>query len=375
MATAPNGMTWRSGQNATAAMESDYLGAATNENLWHGHNGLLEYYLPKFYAHARGHLLNKYHVGLYGPYVDEALRVMDRNAWADKYTLSSEKTFVNRPGEHYKHDEFMDWLEMCYDKESGILNMFWAAESVTIPGAKADVQWAMIDSTKTMSYPLIKAVTQPADLQLNIIDDPYMMWFNFFNALFNVQFSPLVLKPRSTLQKINVMVDLYYEGITTAASHNPERKDIGWQMTKNGACITDLQVGQMFEFNSCVLTAAPSTKMGYGEGSSYKFNVNFKYPNAFQGSFKDTFRYLRDNTTRGVDNNDSTTKPTTVATSVYGEFNKGFYETPYNKLQSNQKAEIYETFQKNDYKNYANTTAAAFKDTNYHYDMNGSRKK
>ena len=375
MAVTPVNTTWRTGENATAAMESNYLSTSENSNVWHGHNGMLEYYLPKFYARARGHVLNKYHVGLYGPYVDEALRIMDRNSWADKYTPTREKTFVNRPGEHYKHDEFLDWLSLCYDKNSGILQMFWAAESITVPSPSAETEKVMIDSTKAMSYPLLKKLNVPAELTMNVIDDPYMMWFNFFNALFNVQFSPLVLKPRSTLQKINLMVDLYYEGVTTAASKSDARLQQGWNVTKDTACITDLQVGQMFEFNSCVLKNAPEAKMGFGEEHGYKFSIKFEYPNSLQGSFKDTFRYLRDNTTRGVDANDSASKPTKETTSVYGDFNRGFYETPYNRLQSAQSAEVYEALQKKDYMQFTNTTAAAFTDMNYHYDMNGKKTK
>ena len=56
-------------------------------------NPMLAHYMEKFYYSARGHLVNKYHVGFWGDYVDEALRIMDRNAYADKYNITDIKTF------------------------------------------------------------------------------------------------------------------------------------------------------------------------------------------------------------------------------------------------------------------------------------------
>src|SRR5574344_2952861 len=60
-----------------------------------------------------------------------------------------------------------------------------------------------------MAYPLITSYNTGGNkLTITVQDDEEMMWWQFFNALFNVQFTPLILKPRSTYHKINVAVDV-----------------------------------------------------------------------------------------------------------------------------------------------------------------------
>ena len=93
---------------------------------------LLAYYMEKFYHAARGHLVNKYHVGFWGPYVDEALRIMDRNSYADKYSLTNVKTFKNTTDAYLKA-AFNQWADMFYDREilSSIIHRFqWLSSSL-----------------------------------------------------------------------------------------------------------------------------------------------------------------------------------------------------------------------------------------------------
>lgn len=337
-----------------------------------GH-GVIDKKLVDFYQTARGHLLNKYQVYLYGPYVEEALHVMDRNSFADKYQMSDVKKF---PGtaDCYKKAQFDDWMSHSWNDHDKTLCMRWNAQSITVPGAQAEIEWAMIDSTKSMKYPLIKANKDPQDLNLTVLDDSYLMWFQFFNALYNVQFSPLVLKPRSTLQKINLYVNLYQEAITMGRSHD-YRTWLSRKDTDLEPVITDYDVGQMYEFNSCVLLNAPETKMSYTDDKQYTFTAKLSYPNSFQGSFKKRFRYLRDNTTRGVDAGNSIIKQST-SSSPYGEFNKGFYEAGYTTWQGTKSSYLFETYNPNDYKQYMKTHKAAFKSADkYSYDMHDNYKK
>jgi hypothetical protein len=235
----------------------------------------------------------------------------------------------------------------------------------------------MMDTTKTMTYPVVTSISCDNSMTIEVLDDPYLMWYNFFNALFNVQFSPLLLKPRSTLQKINVMVELFTEGLTVGNS----MKSI--EERENGnPCMTDLVIGQMFEFNSCITLKAPSVNPRYGDANPYSFQVELKYPNAFQGTFKDQMRYLRDNTTRGIDpekgylagetGTEKTLKQ--VKWSPYGDYNKGFYEVSYDDWQKAYSNATYEAFQPEVYKKYAKTGKAAFSDVNYKYDMHGKKR-
>lgn len=294
---------------------------------------LLAYYMEKFYHAARGHLVNKYHVGFWGPYVDEALRIMDRNSYADKYSLTNVKTFKNTTDAYLKA-AFNQWADMFYDRESKVLNMYWAAKSVKVGEAKAkpkDVSG--LDTTKGMMYPLIQGDQGPQTLNITVVDDPYMMWYQFFNALYNAQFSPLVLKARSTWHKINIAIDLYAESTTMV------RSSLGQYATEQTPFITDASLSQMFEFNSAILLSAPSITMSYDVNNPYTFNLSFKYPNAFQGTFKQQLRYLRDNTCDGTDA--TTLDPKTKAVR------KRFFEDKYGTLKKS--VGMYDAFDSNEY--------------------------
>ena len=307
---------------AVSAGASDYQRGQDVANTGVKERGVIGRKLADFYQTARGHLPNRYEVFLYGPYVEEALRVMDRNSFADKYQMTDVKVFPNTL-DYYKKNQFDDWFAHSWDDKEKTLCMRWNAKSIEIPGAKAKTEWFMMDSTKSMEYPVITANDRPTALNLTVLDDSYMMWFQFFNALYNVQFSPLVLKPRSTLQKFNLYVNMYYEAITMGRSH--DTRTFANSRADSDPCITDVDVGQMFEFNSCVLKNAPQAKLSYDDDKQYTFQVSMEYPNSFQGSFKKKFRYLRDNTTKGVDAGNAMIKQATES-SPYGEYNKAFYE-------------------------------------------------
>lgn len=350
----------------------DYQHGQTTGKTGVKEQGVIGRKLVDFYQTARGHLPNRYEVFLYGPYVEEALRVMDRNSFADKYKMSEVKMFPNTL-DYYKKNQFDDWFAHSWDSKENTLCMRWNAKSIEIPGAQANTQWFMMDSTKSMEYPVITANKRPSELKLTVLDDSYMMWFQFFNALYNVQFSPLVLKPRSTLQKINLYVNMYYEAITMGRSH--DKRTFTNSNDDVDPCITDVDVGQMFEFNSCVLKNAPQAKLSYDDEKHYTFQVSMEYPNSFQGSFKKKFRYLRDNTTKGVDVGDSMIKKATES-SPYGEYNKAFYEAGYTTWQRTKSEYRFETYNPIDYKEYMKTHPTAFKTADkYNYDMHDVYKK
>lgn len=297
------------------------------------HDAMLAFYMDKFYYAARGHLVNKYHVGFWGDYVYEALRIMDRNSFADKYNLSNTKMFKNTTDAWLKA-AFNQWADLCYDRDTRVLNMYWAASSVKIGEAKSNtVQVAGIDTTKGMKYPLIQGDKGPQTLTITVVDDPYMMWYQFFNALYNAQFSPLVLKARSTWHKIDIGVDLYSESTNIMSSSS------GQFATEEGPYITDISLNQMYEFNSSVLINAPTMKMGYNEDKPFTFQVQFQYPNAFQGTFKQQLRYLRDNTCDGTDVN--------AFDSTNNKLRRKFFEDDYGQLKKT--VGIYEAFREKEY--------------------------
>ena len=300
----------------------------------------------------------------------------------DKYYLGRKKPF---PGttDNFRKSIFDKWLEMCYEPTSGVLNMYWAAKSISIANPTVVPGTAMMDTTKQIRYPVVMGINCDNTMTIEVTDDPYLMWYNFFNALFNVQFSPLLLKPRSTLQKINVMVELLTEGLTEG---NSRLSIVNREWNPANACMTDLVIGQMFEFNSCITMQAPTLSTNYESSAPYTFQVQLKYPNAFQGTFKDQMRYLRDNTTRGIDpsksleygNSSSECNMTleSVNWSPYGDYNIGFFEVDHGTWQAAYDNATFEAYQPKMYSKYIQTGAAAKELAgDFKYDMHGSRRK
>lgn len=298
----------------------------------HG-DSVMSYYMDKFYHEARGHLLNKYHVGMWGDLVREALRIMDRNSYADKYTLTNVKSFKSTGDPHIK-TSFNNWADLFYSKESHVLNMYWAAQTIKMGASKAKTDDIRIDTTKSMKYPVVLGDDGPKTLTLTVLDDPYNMWFQFFNALYNAQFSPLVLKARNTWQRMVIAVDVYNDATTTTRSSNWGRA------TETNPFITDVNPIQMFEFNSCILMGAPEMSPSNTSDSPFTFTVTFKYPNAFQGTFKNQLRYLRDNSVEATDK-------TAINYKQGGTFYRPFYEE--SLYHVNNRGYLFEAFNPTEY--------------------------
>lgn len=324
-----NSATGSTGGSAAYAASQSATQSANAQTL-NAYRPFHEHYYAAFYKYARGHILNRYNVSLQGPYVEEALRVMDLNTNIGRNTKAKKLAHGQFP---FKHEAFKAWLDLHYDSRNHLLNMLWVSQDVDIGQAKAKIDNFTIDSIKnSMPYPLITKYEGPGVLKLKVIDDPYFMWYQFFNALFNVQFSTRVLKARSTFQKILVCVDVYGE-MTTAIG--PAENEL--QRT-NKVYYTSDDLAQAFEFNSCVLEAAPKmgTLKNQESGDFYQFDISFKYPNTFQGTSKCELRGLRDNTIEG-----------SLAVGVQGVeedvgcFNRSFFEEsrPNRKTNINTKDE------------------------------------
>lgn len=253
-------------------------------------------YLQKYFQRAEGFVPNKFHIGFSGEYVEKALTVMQVNCAGDKYT-NAPKTFN---GEAYLMRKFSDFIDDHWDNEKRILNMLWNCKSVTLPKPtlKCD-NIHSLDSMKALTFSMPKKV-ESGTLQLAVVDDQYLMWFNFFNAMFNSQISPLALRPKSGFHKIDISVELL-----NGATAND------WAVDLNKAALaasapwleyapgtrTNLDVIQMSEYNSVVLSSAPVIDPDNGKMELASFTVQFNVPNTLNGTFKKSDRGLHDNTT------------------------------------------------------------------------------
>lgn len=253
-------------------------------------------YLQKYFQRAEGFVPNKFHIGFSGEYVEKALTVMQVNCAGDKYT-NAPKTFN---GSAYLMRKFSNFIDDHWDNEKRILNMLWNCKSVTLPKPTLTCDSIhSLDSMKALTFSMPKKVDS-GTLQLTVVDDQYLMWFNFFNAMFNSQISPLVLRPKSGFHKIDISVELL-----NGATAND------WAVDLNKAALaasapwleyapgtrTNLDVIQMSEYNSVVLSSAPVIDPDNGQMELATFTVQFNVPNTLNGTFKKSDRGLHDNTT------------------------------------------------------------------------------
>lgn len=253
-------------------------------------------YLQKYFQRAEGFVPNKFHIGFSGEYVEKALTVMQVNCAGDKYTHAP-KMFN---GSAYLMKKFSNFIDDHWDNEKRILNMLWNCKSVTLPKPTLNLETIKsLDSMKALSFQMPKNV-QSGDLSLTVVDDQYLMWFNFFNAMFNSQISPLVLRPKSGFHKIDISVELL-----NGATANDWAVDLNktalaatapWLEYAPGTR-TNLDVIQMSEYNSVVLSSAPVIDPDNSKMDLATFTVQFKVPNTLNGTFKKSDRGLHDNTT------------------------------------------------------------------------------
>lgn len=274
-------------------------------------------YLQKYFTHAEGFVPNKFHIGFSGEYVEKALTIMQINCAGDKYTHAP-KLFN---GSAYLLKKFSNFIDDHWDNEKRILNMLWNCKSVTLPKPTLDTaQINSLDSMKDLTFSMPKKV-QPGRLTLSVVDEQYLMWFNFFNAMFNSQISPLLLRPKSGFHKIDISVEIL-NGATAndwAVDKNKESLmyTAPWLSYAPGTR-TDLDVIQMSEYNSVVLASAPTINPNNANMDLATFDVEFYIPNTLNGTFKKSDRGLHDNTT--------VTQATVGSTETTLDYNLNFWE-------------------------------------------------
>ena len=266
-------------------------------------------YIGSFLKYASGFTANKFHIGLRGEYVEKALTLMQRNAATDKYT-SAPKLFHQTA---QLKREFGEWVEFHWNNNDRMLNMYWNCESITLPVPTLDMlTMKCIDSVKGMTFS-VPGNIQPGKLSLKIVDNSYLMWFNFFNALFNAQISPLVLRAKSGFHKIDINVEL----LGGNAAYNDD----------NSVKITDLDVLQVSEYNSAVIISAPIINPDNSKADLAGFTVDFNVPNPLNGTFKRSDRGMMDNTT--------VSSTMLKATKTGMDYDPGFWERTRNNMTQN----------------------------------------
>ena len=259
---------------------------------------------------------NKYIVGLYGENVLNALSELSDKA-SDRTAFKGRNDGIKIPENTYTK-MFNRWRETFVSTGFDEVELRWAVNNVKIPIVKptTDSSFSM-DTVKSLWYPIVTGAQKTDTVTLSIVEERGMGFYQFFNALMNQFFTPQVLKPKSSFQKISMYI-IILNGEYISSQKDANIKDyvdqlaqgrvigISKEVKKN---IIDIPL-QIFEFNSIVpKDISPLVFKQDDKPSKVSFTVTFEAPNLFQGSYKTTtLKGLMDRTTDRTNFNEATDK-------------------------------------------------------------------
>lgn len=254
--------------------------------------------ISNFFDEASIYVPNKYIVVMYGKYVEQAIAYMESKIYDNSIHDSTLKSIAQT--------NFDKWIVNHYDEAGKFIDLKWTCSSVNIPSVNSETEDGdyLLDAKKGIRYPLIKTHVKIQTLTMKIIEDRKMMMYQFFNALTNQFHSPEVLKPTSSFQKLGIVIiplnsqedynvpDIKNQFQSFRSFQEFRKSLIGNNITSKPS--------QIFEFNSAVLVNITSLNLSNKNKSPLEYDISFKVPNTFQGSFNYGLEGLANNTSDSI---------------------------------------------------------------------------
>lgn len=253
----------------------------------------METRITEFYGNSSIYRPNKFLVGFYGEYVDQAVNKLGLDSRTERNPNNQFNGNIKQEkGTDINNQALNLWKSRHYSQSDSQVELKWACSDVNIPSVQTRVEsQLMIDSIKSIEYPLVMGHTGIQQVTIEITENRNLMFYQFFNALMNRFFTPQILKPRSSIHKLGMYIAVLQEDFVIP--QGIQENDV--QRTKD----LDAVVSQVFEFNSIVIKGIPELNFNNNIKGPLKYSIKFDVPNAFQGSFKTSktsFKGLRNNT-------------------------------------------------------------------------------
>lgn len=240
---------------------------------------------------------NKYIVLLFGDYVSKAIQTMIK-----KFSDASQNGDVAKVAQKASFD---NWLKTHWDENGQYVDLKWTCKSISVPTVSSETEdnEYSIDTQKNIRYPLLKGHKLVENITMSVIEDKRLMMYQFFNALTNEFYDPLFLRPKSSFQKLGlVIVPLMNHEI--AVDQDTRKSFPNFNAAAYNSNVTSIvkdTAAQAFEFNSAVLTSMGTVNLDNSNRSNpLEYSVKFKVPNAFQGSFSTILSGLKNNSSDGA---------------------------------------------------------------------------
>lgn len=305
--------------------------------------------LDRLYSNGSIHVPNKYIVGLWGEAVGKAIQYLSDYAVIDPLIPSTFKVhndvriysgiltnWLNRhcPGISIAPSAFSNGYGRDIVKSIDAVELLWACEKISFPGSVTPVfdDKMTLDTYKNVKYPVITGHSGPGSINLTIVEDRTLMFYQFFNAIMNQFFDPLILKPRSSIHKMGLyMISLDGLSYPTDSLLDENNNLRGLENTGRTGYYIDEVPLQVFEFNSVVLESIGEINYEYGAEKKATYSIKIKAPNMFQDAFKtmSNFRGMANNTTDKqylkTMSVDELSVSTSLQTSAH-KYNRSMYE-------------------------------------------------
>lgn len=279
--------------------------------------------ISQVYNNGSIHVPNKYIVGLWGEAIRGAVQYMSDYASIDPLKTDSTKITndvriysgilsrwinIHCPNISVSPASFSNGYGRDIINKIDTVELLWACEKISFPSTITPTfdDKMMLDTYKNVKYPIVTGHSGPGSITLTITEDRTLMFYQFFNAIMNQFFDPLILKARSSIHKMGIYI-MSLDGFDFPGIKENTIDERGLIRGEDdningvGYTISDVPL-QVFEFNSVVLESVGNLSYEYGADKKATFEVKIKAPNLFQDAFKTMGNF------RGMANNTSDTQ-------------------------------------------------------------------
>lgn len=275
--------------------------------------------INEFYGKSTVFKNNMFFVGLWGQYVNSAIKQMEESTKQDPFLNKSR-------GDQTKSIDIYGaalqrWQESHWNRDNGEVELKWTCSKITIPTVESKTERAefSIDTIKPITYSLIKDYGGVKTVRLTIVDNRHKMLWHFFNTLHNQFYDAQILKPKSSFHKLGMYCAVLQGDSLNTDKIAPSEISQGVSLETGGVrsnTITDVPM-MVYEFNSAVVTHVHGIEYVQDTPGMFTFSVDIEVPNTFQGTFKTQFRGLANNTTPGGYNRDAAVDSNAISNATY----------------------------------------------------------
>ena len=222
-------------------------------------------YLDNYYSGATGFVPNKFTVSITGEMV--------YGAFYDMFTYYS--STASSKMSYEERVEFDNWktshVSLNENDKTGTIEFKWACSDVEIPLGMLTTfndSGFKFDTYKNIKYIMANGYDMNGSISMTIVDSWAGLWYQFFNALNNQNFTVSTLTAVDSMDMLNANITVYGCVSDPYGSNHAEFYEL-----------------QNFEYNAIIPSGFGNLDSGYNKNSKRTFTTRFAIANPFHSSF------------------------------------------------------------------------------------------